>query len=306
MVVGAGVVGLTCALRLLEAGHRVDVLARDLPLETTSSVAAAIWYPYLAFPQDKVTAWGSAAYAEFARQAGGGVDGVVMRRGTELRREQMPDPWWVDAVPSLDRVEPREPFADAWSFVTPVIEMPRYLGWLSERVLEAGGSITRMALARLPEAPLVVNCSGLGSRALAGDRTTRPVRGQVVVVEQFGLDEWWLAEDGPAGDVPTYVVPRADDVVLGGTDEDGDWSRTPRSEVADDIVRRARAIVPDVAKARVLRHKVGLRPARPEVRLEREGDVIHCYGHGGAGVTLSWGCADEVALLAESPAPAAG
>jgi D-amino-acid oxidase len=298
VVVGAGVVGLSCALRLLEAGHRVDVLARDLPLETTSSVAAAIWHPYLAFPRDKVTAWGTVAYAEFARQADQGVDGVAMRLGTELFQEPTPDPWWIEAVPTLGRAEPPEPYADAWSFVTPVIDMPRYLAWLSERVLAAGGSITRIALARLPEGPLVVNCSGLGSRVLAGDTTMRPVRGQVVVVEQFGLDQWWLAEQGPGGEVPTYVIPRTDDVVLGGTDDDGDWSRTPVPEVADAIVRRATELVPEVAKARILRHSVGLRPARPEIRLERAGDVIHCYGHGGAGVTLSWGCADDVARLA--------
>jgi D-amino-acid oxidase len=300
VVVGAGVVGLSCALRLLEADHRVDVLARDLPLETTSSVAAAIWYPYLALPQDRVTTWGTTAYAEFARQAAAGVDGITLRNGTELLRREMPDPWWVEAVPSLERVTPRPPYADAWSFVTPVIDMPRYLRWLTEQVVDAGGTVTRMALARLPEAPLVVNCSGLGSRALTGDTTTHPVRGQVVVVEQFGLEEWWLAEEGPNGEVPTYVIPRTDDVVLGGTDDDGDWSRTPSPEVADDIIRRATALVPGVARARVVRHKVGLRPARPEVRLERVGDVIHCYGHGGAGVTLSWGCADEVRRLAEA------
>lgn len=299
MVVGAGVVGLTCALRLLQAGRRVDVLARDLPLETTSGVAAAIWYPYLASPQDKVTAWGTAAYAEFARQAADGVDGVVMRSGTELLQRRTPDPSWSDAVPVFERVEPRAPYVDGWSFVTPVIDMPRYLAWLTEQVLDSGGSITRMALARLPEAPLVVNCSGLGSRALAGDTTTRPVRGQVVVVEQFGLEEWWLAGEGPADEVRTYVIPRTAEVVLGGTEDAGDWSRTPSPEVADDILRRAAVLVPDVAKARVLRHKVGLRPARPEVRLERVGDVIHCYGHGGAGVTMSWGCADDVARLAE-------
>jgi D-amino-acid oxidase len=113
------------------------------------------------------------------------------------------------------------------------------------------------------------------------------------MVEQFGLDEWWLAEDGP-----TYVVPRATDIVVGGTDAPGEWSRTPSAATAEDILRRGTALVPELAKARVLRHKVGLRPKRPEVRLERVGDVIHCYGHGGAGVTLSWGCAADVAALA--------
>jgi D-amino-acid oxidase len=295
VVVGAGVIGLSCALRLLEAGHRVDVMARDLPLETTSSVAAAIWYPYLAFPQDKVAAWGKTAYDEFARLAEQGADGVAMRRGTELLHEPTPDPWWVGAVPALERVAARPPYRDAWSFEAPVVDMPRYLTWLVARIEELGGTLTRMALAQLPDAPLVVNCSGLGSRRLADDTTSTPVRGQVVVVEQFGLDEWWLAEDGP-----TYVIPRTDDVILGGTDDEGEWSRTPSPDVADDILRRATELVPEVARAKVLRHKVGLRPARPEVRLERVGDVVHCYGHGGAGVTLSWGCADQVLQLVEN------
>lgn len=299
VVVGAGVLGLSCAVRLLQAGHRVDVLARDLPLETTSGVAAAIWYPYLAFPLDKVAAWGKATYDEFARLADGGADGVAMRSGTELLTRPTPDPWWADAVPVLERVEPLSPYADAWSFVAPVVDMSGYLPWLAEQVLDAGGTITRMALARLPEAPLVVNCSGLGSRRLADDPLSTPVRGQVVVVEQVGLDRWWLAESDVEGGVPTYVIPRTSDIVLGGTDDEGEWSRTPSAEVAADILRRAGELVPEVAGARVLRHRVGLRPARPEVRLERVGDVVHCYGHGGAGVTLSWGCADEVVRLAD-------
>jgi D-amino-acid oxidase len=156
-----------------------------------------------------------------------------------------------------------------------------------------------MALAGLPEASLVVNCSGLGSRKLADDVTSTPVRGQVVVVEQIGLEEWWLAGE-TEGAVPTYVIPRTTDIVLGGTDEVGDWSRTPSPDAAADILRRAAALVPELTHATVLRHKVGLRPARPEVRLERVGDVVHCYGHGGSGVTLSWGCADDVVRLAEN------
>jgi len=154
--------------------------------------------------------------------------------------------------------------------------------------------VTRLNLSRLPTGGdvVVVNCSGLGARLLGGDRSVVPVRGQVVYVEQVGLDRWWL--DGAA---PTYVVPRSKDIVVGGTDDEGDWSRTPSPEVAEAMLSRATRLVPELEGARVLRHKVGLRPVRPAVRVERVGDVVHCYGHGGAGVTMSWGTADEVVAL---------
>src|SRR3954451_18989495 len=103
VVVGAGVIGLSCAVRLLESGHRVDVLARDLPRETTSAVAAAVWYPYRALPQDRVTAWGRQGYAEFARLAADPDTGVAMRTLSEVFTSAQPDPWWRAAVPDLDR-----------------------------------------------------------------------------------------------------------------------------------------------------------------------------------------------------------
>jgi D-amino-acid oxidase len=140
----------------------------------------------------------------------------------------------------------------------------------------------------------VVNATGLGARHFGADPAVHPVRGQVVVVEQVGLDRWTLDRSGL-----TYVVPRTHEVVLGGTEVEGEWSRTPDPAVAEQVLHRATALVPALEGARVLRHKVGLRPARPGVRLERVGDVIHCYGHGGAGMTLSWGSADEVAGLAD-------
>src|SRR3954470_16451173 len=102
IVVGSGVVGLSCALRLLEAGHRVDVLARELPRETTSAVAAAIWYPYRAWPHERVLAWSRSSYDEFARLAAAHPDsGVVLREGTEVVARRDEQPWWSDAVPDL-------------------------------------------------------------------------------------------------------------------------------------------------------------------------------------------------------------
>ena len=296
VVVGAGVVGLSCAIRLLEGGHRVDVVARDLPRETTSAVAAAIWYPYRALPQDRVTAWAARSYGAFSDLAESDPDsGVRLTPGTEVFRTPQPEPWWRSAVPSLDRVvDLPDGYADGWSFTAPVVDMSVYLGWLAKRVDELGGTLTRLNLRDLPRGPeLVVNCSGLGARLLGSDQSVVPVGGQVVYVEQVGLDRWWLDSPGP-----TYVVPRERDIVVGGTAAEGDWSRTPSPEVARAILDRATRLVPALRDAKVLRHKVGLRPVRPAVRLERVGDVVHCYGHGGAGVTLSWGSADEVAALA--------
>lgn len=299
IVVGAGVVGLSCAVRLLEAGHRVDVVARDLPLETTSAVAAAVWSPYVD-QQDRVLDWARHAYDAFAGLAADEATGVVLRDGTEVFREAAPAPWWSAALPAgagPDReTQLPEGFASGWTMRVPVVEMPVYLRWLSGRVERLGGTITRMNLSALPGPDdgvgIVVNASGLAARHFAADPGVVPVRGQVAVLEQVGLDRWVVDSDGP-----TYVVPRSRDVVVGGTAQRGEWSRTVDAAQAEDIRARAAALVPELARARVLRHRVGLRPSRPTVRLDREGDVVHCYGHGGCGVTVSWGCADEVVRM---------
>jgi D-amino-acid oxidase len=221
-----------------------------------------------------------------------------MRTGTELFRHGDGVLWWRDALPpgaGPDRETSLPPgYASGLTMRTPVVEMPVYLRWLSARVEELGGSITRMNLSALPTGDaLVVNASGIGARLLGGDTTVAPVRGQVVLVEQVGIDHWWIDAETPA-----YVVPRSRDVVLGGTAGAGEWSRTPDPATAEVILASAAEIEPRLAGARILRHKVGLRPGRPTVRLEREGEVVHCYGHGGCGVTVSWGCADDVVDLA--------
>jgi D-amino-acid oxidase len=304
-VVGAGVVGLTCALRLAEAGFGVRVVARDRGEATTSSVAAAVWYPYRAFPYELVLGWAETSYHEFVDLARAEpAAGVRLRAGTELLRDDGPDPWWASAVPDLVKVtdHPHVPagFAIGWRFTAPVVDMSRYLPWLESRLAARGVGPEHADLADLADPRLagevVVNCSGLGARTLVPDPSVTPVRGQVVVVEQVGLDEW-VVDDGD-GRALTYVVPRVDDVVVGGTAEEGADDMSVDDATAAGILERATALVPALADAPIVRHKVGLRPARPTVRLDAEDrggrTVVHCYGHGGAGVTLSWGCAADV------------
>ena len=309
-VVGAGVIGLTTAVRLAEAGHEVTVVARDRPLATTSAVAAALWFPYRVLPYDRVLAWSRQSYVTFSRLAVDAPEsGVELRWGTELLRSDPPDPWWASAVPDLTVTrDVPPPYTCGWRFLAPVIDMPRYLPWLAARATAAGATIdpSPVSLADLADVadlgPVVVDCTGLGARNLVPDPAVTPVRGQVVVVAQIGMDEW--LSDDLDDHVLTYIVPRRDDIVVGGTADDGSWDLTPDPATADAILTRATALVPALAAAPVLAHKVGLRPTRPEVRLESEHrgpqTIIHNYGHGGAGVTLSWPCADEVVALLAS------
>ena len=307
LVIGCGVSGLSTAVLLQEAGLGVRIMTADLPADTTSSVAAAIWYPYRAYPEDRVLAWGSRTFGVFEDLAGDPKTGVLMREGLELHRESAPDPWWTDAVPSVRRGEPDElppGYQDGHAFTVPIIEMPAYLGYLFDRFAAAGGAVEERPVSSLDEAAsghrAVVNCAGLGSRDLVGDGDMVPIRGQIVRVRNPGIERFLLDEENPDG--VTYIVPRSEDCVLGGTAEEDEWSIDPDPEVAEAILRRCTELEPRLAGVEILEHRAGLRPGRPEVRLEPETledgtPCVHNYGHGGSGVTLSWGCAEEVLAL---------
>lgn len=303
-VVGGGVIGLTCALQLARAGHRVRVCSADPVAATTSAQAAAIWFPYEAYPADRVLRWGAASLAAFASLTTDAATGVAQRGGVVSYRDADPDLGWTAAVSDARPAADLAPGIRLGVRCTvPVIDTGRYLAWLEEQCAAAGVTRRRERIGRLvdadPTADIVVLAAGLASGQLAGDDGLTPIRGQVVRLANPGLTDWILDDDNPAG--LTYVVPRFDDVVCGGTAERGVWSTQPDPATEEAILDRARRLVPELADAPIVSRGVGLRPGRAEVRLERtELDsrmVVCCYGHGGAGVTLSWGCADDVVAL---------
>jgi D-amino-acid oxidase len=229
-----------------------------------------------------------------------------MREGVELWREPVPDPWWASALPSVRRCAEDElppGYRDGHSFTAPVVEMRIYLGYLMGRFIDAGGYVEHRALTSLDElvdGRVVVNCAGLGARELVGDASMQPIRGQIARVRNPGLERFMLDEGNPEG--VTYVIPRSEDCILGGTADEGEWDTEPDPESAAGILRRCADLEPRLAGAEVLEHKVGLRPGRPEIRLEPEAAApgpprVHNYGHGGSGITLSWGCAEETLHL---------
>lgn len=311
VVVGAGVIGLTCAVRLAEAGARVTVLTADEPARTVSRVAAAVWYPTHTSADPRVLSWARRTFDELADQAGRGVPGVVMRPTRMLLREPVTAaPWWSAAVPDFRTVEPPTGYAEQWRFTVPTVEMGPYLDWLVERLASYGVAPRRQRIDRLAEAagiaPVLVNATGLAARTLADDPAVHPVRGRIVLVANPGLVTSVRDEDNPTG--ITYVHPRSRDVVLGGTFEPDETETGPDEAAARAIVARCVALVPELAGAPVLGQLAGLRPARhggPRVAVDPSGAagptrLIHNYGHGGVGVTLAWGCADEVVALSDT------
>ncbi|WP_416971283.1 FAD-dependent oxidoreductase [Streptomyces sp. 4F14] len=304
VIIGAGVIGLTTGIVLAERGWRVRVWAREVGEATTSAVAGALWWPYHIEPRRAARAWALESLAVY-REVAGGASGVRMAEGV-LGETSLGEVRWLEGAGlGLRACTPGEyPVGPGVWARLPLVDMAVHLPWLRGRLEEAGGLVEVRTVTELAEAdsPVVVNCAGLGARELAGDPEVRPVRGQLVVVENPGIEHWTVS--GNTGASLTYFFPQPGRLLLGGTAEEDAWSLTPDPAVAEAIVRRCAELRPEIAGARVLGHRVGLRPARPAVRLERGvlGDgrvVVHHYGHGGAGVTVAWGCAREAAGLVE-------
>jgi D-amino-acid oxidase len=187
IVIGCGVIGLSVAVSLQEAGLDVRILTAAPPSETTSTVAAALWYPYKSYPEGRVLAWGKRTYEVFAELSHvTTISGVYLREGAELWREPVEDPWWMEAVPKVRRCRKDElppGYEDGHIFAAPVVEMPVYMNYLLERFASAGGSVARRFVSSLEEVAeegrVVVNCSGLGAHELVGDTSMVPIRGQI-------------------------------------------------------------------------------------------------------------------------------
>jgi D-amino-acid oxidase len=228
--------------------------------------------------------------------------GVHFGRGRELTRTSPALPP-LPGARDVARCTPDElpdGFADGYWITVPLVDMPRHLAYLTDRFTRSGGTVDVDPVRALVDiAPIVVNCTGVAARELVPDPAVRAVRGQHVVVANPGLTEFFVEETEAASWISFF--PHGERVVLGGVAMDGDWNQQPAPTIAEAIIARCAAVDPRLAKAEVLAHLVGLRPARPMVRVAEEHvdgvRLLHNYGHGGMGVTLSWGCAREIKEL---------
>ncbi len=301
VVVGAGVIGLTTAVCLAECGRRVEVRTEVEPAQTTSAVASAMIGPAIAPPDSQVGRWERASVAQFSLLAEQENSGVTVRRGRLTARERLPPP--PGDFPECGPGELPPGFAVGYWATLPLVDMVPYLEYLAARLAAAGGRIEMRHVASLrevaDEVSLIVNCAGLGARELAEDDSVTAVRGQHVIVENPGIEEFFI--EAPFAPEWAAYWPYPDHVVLGGSSNPGDASTEPDLELAERIVQRCVEVEPRLRHARVRGHQVGLRPGRSSPRLDAEqlggARCVHSYGHGGSGVTHSWGAAVDAAEL---------
>ncbi len=304
IVIGCGVSGLSCARLLQDAGHRVTIWAQRWSPHTTSDVAAAFWYPYKVFPAEKVATWARDSFVAFAAIRDPDA-GVLTTPAIELLHSP-PEGLWSLEMPGSRPARPDElppGYEYGQIFDSYVIEIPRYMPWLHRAFIAAGGVIQEHPLQSIDRAvqhaDAVFHCSGLSARELIGDTSVHALRGQLVRVKNNGINRVIMDEQSEAA--ISYVVPRSEDVILGGTSDEHDEELLADPATTSAILDRCIALEPRLRDAEILGTQVGLRPCRPEVRVELETvagvPVIHNYGHGGAGITLSWGCASEAVGL---------
>lgn len=225
-------------------------------------------------------------------------------------------------------IGPVHEYRDAYRHLAPMIDTDAYLPWLLDRVRKTGCEVvTRRVSPPLADAvpgllkefgaAAIVNCTGFSSRELAEDESVYPLRGAVIRVRNDGVamprieEAHCVPHDGVSSDPGfIFIVPRGrDKLLLGGfaQPDEENIGLDLRDEQVQDMLRRCIEFLPALKHADLDTSnpvRVGLRPARElGVRLEWDWrlPVLHNYGHGGSGVTYSWGCAEEVAYLLAIP-----
>jgi glycine/D-amino acid oxidase-like deaminating enzyme len=243
-VLGSGVMGLSTARLVQEAGFPVTIYTAALPPDTTSNIAGGQFHPYAVFRDDSVT---PEFRTQFARaldyswrrfQIMVGDDYGIRWLPTYVETDT-PESMPVANFPPVNRLlsqgEHPFPLQNVLRYDTMYVETGRYLRQMIRDVQIAGGKIevrrfaTPADIASLAEA-LVINCTGLGSRDLFNDQDLHPARGQLAILEPQPEVQYALTGG------PGYMFPRPDGIILGGTFELDQWDTTPEPATIARIV----------------------------------------------------------------------
>ncbi len=260
-VIGAGVMGLTTARLLQEAGYQVTIYADKLPPETTSNIAGGQWHPAFVFDKDRMTPEFGLQLTQAARYAYrrfqsliGDDYGVRWMRNHALGRTPIEEdpvdsylPGMLPEMRDLGQYEHPFPFQYVRQWDGPMVETPRFLRAMLRDVQIAGARIVirwfkNQGEVRGLSEPLVFNCTGLGARDLFGDEELIPVRGQLMLMLPQPEVTYAINYDGDVEKHPVYMFSRSDAIILGGTSQRGDWNTEVVPADSEIIYRQHKAI----------------------------------------------------------------
>lgn len=251
-VIGCGVMGLTTAVLLQRRGFRVTIYARDLPPQTTSNVAGGLWLPTSVYEEKEASPAFKAQFQRAARlshryfqELVGEYYGVRWIDNFLATNEPIARPSWfaelADLFPEREDIPPGgHPFPRRYVSRNATLQIlpPVFLPAVERDFRLAGGEIvvrefrSAREIVKLAQ-PLVINCAGLGTQALFGDKTLLPVKGQLTVLLPQPEVDYILGVD----DISLYMHPRPDGVLLGGTFERGVSSLEPNEAENERILR---------------------------------------------------------------------
>lgn len=317
-VLGAGVVGLSTAICLQEEFPKLDIslIANKFNEDTLSTGAGGIFRPDMSIVPTEDLGWKwysdsfkyyteqvnlvSSCDAGFQRVSGSHISSIGKECVENIFMKEMAPDYRELTEEELEYFSPE--FKAGVSYTTIVIDCKNYLPWMKKRFEDQGGRVHTRTLKSLKEAAswcdILVNCAGFEAGKLASDPKVIPIRGQTIKVQAPWIKHFYYANEN-------YIIPGINTVTLGGIKQYGNRNPNVDSFDRDFIWHNCTKLVPSLQQCKIINEWVGLRPFRQPVRVESEilnnGNkmlkVVHNYGHGGSGVTLSRGTAMHATSL---------
>lgn len=317
-VVGAGIIGITNAVRLLQEGFSVTIFTKDEPLETNSDAAVATWYT----PDDSKPKLQKCCLESLSKfnelielEPSCGVKKIPVILYFKREEDFTNSVWATEPLKTLVNLsEPPGNQSTIQGFPfsvlvhNPLIDPTIYRPYMLKKFKALGGELKIEKIDSLTKLTdlydVVANSAGWEAKYLTHDPLIYPARGQtetIKISQDLGSSYSLNVEAMDA-----YVVfrPLSEDCVIGTTYQVGDSDRATRESDKKAIFQKVSTFFPYVKdKSIEATSKTGIRCGRPEVRIEgeevnntqgKQSLIVHCYGHGGTGYSASWGSADEV------------